>query len=224
MVKILDKSPKFLRDEDKSEGEFYAYVYDHDPTTIYLGSLFWVAGDGLTVDSKIGTLIHEVSHFQDAIGTDDLNGEEYLDFKLSAQGNPILESEIDSEADKESSFIDAYLDVVKLYHQISEKQAREPALYDFIKIVKNACNLEYEIEIRFGHKGDYKDGQWTCCGNVLNESVCRAEENFEDVSSSGRMTAVVRRWIEGTNEMSQDEITRKMEEYSKKRAPNIMSV
>jgi peptidyl-Lys metalloendopeptidase len=50
--------------------KYYAYVYPTQPYTIYLCSVFWTAP--LTgTDSKAGTLIHEMSHFNVVAGTDD---------------------------------------------------------------------------------------------------------------------------------------------------------
>lgn len=49
---------------------YYAYVYPTQPYKIYLCSVFWKAP--LTgTDSKGGTLIHEISHFNVVAGTDD---------------------------------------------------------------------------------------------------------------------------------------------------------
>lgn len=49
----------------------YAYVYPNQPYNIYLCGAFWAAP--LTgTDSKAGTLIHEMSHFNVVAGTDDL--------------------------------------------------------------------------------------------------------------------------------------------------------
>lgn len=50
--------------------KYYAYVYPNQPYTIYLCSVFWPAP--LTgTDSKAGTLIHEMSHFNVVASTDD---------------------------------------------------------------------------------------------------------------------------------------------------------
>jgi len=49
---------------------YYAYVYPNKPYIIYLCKVFWTAP--LTgTDSKAGTLIHEMSHFDLVAGTDD---------------------------------------------------------------------------------------------------------------------------------------------------------
>jgi peptidyl-Lys metalloendopeptidase len=48
----------------------YAYVYPHQPYTIYVCNAFWSAPMAGT-DSKGGTLIHEMSHFTVVAGTDD---------------------------------------------------------------------------------------------------------------------------------------------------------
>lgn len=50
----------------------YAYVYPSDSShTIYLCGSYWNSPTTLEVDSKPGTLIHELSHFDDVAGTDD---------------------------------------------------------------------------------------------------------------------------------------------------------
>ena len=48
----------------------YAYVYANQPYTIYLCGVFWSAPMTGT-DSKAGTLIHEMSHFNVVASTDD---------------------------------------------------------------------------------------------------------------------------------------------------------
>ncbi len=49
---------------------YYAYVYSNQPYKIYLCRVFWTAPMTGT-DSKAGTLIHEMSHFDVVAGTDD---------------------------------------------------------------------------------------------------------------------------------------------------------
>jgi len=49
---------------------YYAYVYPSQPYKIYLCSVFWTAPN-LGTDSKAGTLVHEMSHFNVTAGTDD---------------------------------------------------------------------------------------------------------------------------------------------------------
>jgi peptidyl-Lys metalloendopeptidase len=49
---------------------YYAYVYPNQPYKIYLCRVFWSAPMTGT-DSKAGTLIHEMSHFDVVAGTDD---------------------------------------------------------------------------------------------------------------------------------------------------------
>jgi peptidyl-Lys metalloendopeptidase len=48
----------------------YAYVYANAPYTIYLCNAFWSA-PSLGTDSKAGTLVHEMSHFNVVASTDD---------------------------------------------------------------------------------------------------------------------------------------------------------
>lgn len=49
---------------------YYAYVYPTRPYEIFVCRAFWTAGATGT-DSKAGTLIHEMSHFNAVAGTDD---------------------------------------------------------------------------------------------------------------------------------------------------------
>ncbi len=55
----------------KCRGNYYAYVYPNQPYDIYLCKVFWQAPLSGT-DSKAGTLIHEMSHFNVVAGTDDV--------------------------------------------------------------------------------------------------------------------------------------------------------
>jgi peptidyl-Lys metalloendopeptidase len=49
---------------------YYAYVYPTQPYTIYVCKAFWTAPMSGT-DSKGGTMVHEMSHFNAVAGTDD---------------------------------------------------------------------------------------------------------------------------------------------------------
>ncbi|MEO8276568.1 MAG: M35 family metallo-endopeptidase [Thermoanaerobaculia bacterium] len=49
---------------------YYAYVFPTQPYTIYVCNAFWPA-PATGTDSKAGTLIHEMSHFNVVAGTDD---------------------------------------------------------------------------------------------------------------------------------------------------------
>lgn len=55
----------------KCKQNYYAYVYPDQPYNIYLCKVFWQAPPSGT-DSKAGTLIHEMSHFNIVAGTDDV--------------------------------------------------------------------------------------------------------------------------------------------------------
>ena len=55
----------------KCKQPYYAYVYPNQPYNIYLCKVFWQAPLSGT-DSKAGTLIHEMSHFDVVAGTDDV--------------------------------------------------------------------------------------------------------------------------------------------------------
>eukprot|EP00579_Thalassiosira_antarctica_P000127 CAMPEP_0201868906 /NCGR_PEP_ID=MMETSP0902-20130614/2607_1 /ASSEMBLY_ACC=CAM_ASM_000551 /TAXON_ID=420261 /ORGANISM="Thalassiosira antarctica, Strain CCMP982" /LENGTH=509 /DNA_ID=CAMNT_0048394307 /DNA_START=41 /DNA_END=1571 /DNA_ORIENTATION=+ len=54
----------------KCKKQYYAYVYPSSPYDIYLCRAFWSAGMAGT-DSKLGTVIHEMSHFTVTANTDD---------------------------------------------------------------------------------------------------------------------------------------------------------
>lgn len=54
----------------KCKQNYYAYVYPNQPYNIYLCKVFWQAPLAGT-DSKAGTLIHEMSHFDVVAATDD---------------------------------------------------------------------------------------------------------------------------------------------------------
>jgi peptidyl-Lys metalloendopeptidase len=54
------------------ESGVFAFVYPSDPDhTIYVCDSYWSASVTIDYDSKPGTLIHEMSHFNDVAGTDD---------------------------------------------------------------------------------------------------------------------------------------------------------
>ncbi len=55
----------------------FAFVYADDPEhTIHLGDLFFKAHEGPRgEDSRVGVLVHELTHFTDVLGTDDLEYE-----------------------------------------------------------------------------------------------------------------------------------------------------
>lgn len=50
---------------------YFAYVYPNQPYKVYLCRSFWSA-DELGTDSRAGTIVHELSHFNVVAGTDDV--------------------------------------------------------------------------------------------------------------------------------------------------------
>jgi len=50
---------------------YFAYVYPNQPYKVYLCRAFWNANESGT-DSRAGTIIHELSHFNVVAGTDDI--------------------------------------------------------------------------------------------------------------------------------------------------------
>lgn len=71
---------------DPNYNSYYAYVYSTQPYKIYLCGAFWSAGATGT-DSKAGTLVHEMSHFNVVAGTND-NAYGQTACKKLAQKNP----------------------------------------------------------------------------------------------------------------------------------------
>jgi peptidyl-Lys metalloendopeptidase len=64
----------------------YAYVFANDPYNIHLCNAFWSA-PGVGRDSKAGTIVHEMSHFNVVAGTDD-NAYGHTACKNLARSNP----------------------------------------------------------------------------------------------------------------------------------------
>ncbi|PKI13975.1 M35 family metallo-endopeptidase [Colwellia sp. 12G3] len=50
---------------------YFAYVYPNQPYKVYMCNAFWSANE-LGTDSRAGTIIHELSHFNAVAGTDDV--------------------------------------------------------------------------------------------------------------------------------------------------------
>ncbi|MGA4607323.1 M35 family metallo-endopeptidase [Pseudoalteromonas maricaloris] len=50
---------------------YFAYVYPNQPYKVYLCRAFWSANE-LGTDSRAGTIVHELSHFNAVAGTDDI--------------------------------------------------------------------------------------------------------------------------------------------------------
>jgi peptidyl-Lys metalloendopeptidase len=67
--------------------DFYAMVSPVAPYEIVLGSLFWPADANGFSDSKAGTLVHEVSHFNDVAGTGD-SCSDYMECEALAISDP----------------------------------------------------------------------------------------------------------------------------------------
>ncbi|WP_199609654.1 M35 family metallo-endopeptidase [Flocculibacter collagenilyticus] len=65
----LDNKPKTF--DCSCNQSYYAYVYPSQPYKVYLCRAFWNAPTTGT-DSKAGTIIHELSHFNVVAGTDDI--------------------------------------------------------------------------------------------------------------------------------------------------------
>ncbi len=65
----LDNKPKTF--DCSCNQNYFAYVYPNQPYKIYLCRVFWQAQTTGT-DSKAGTIIHEMSHFNVVAGTDDI--------------------------------------------------------------------------------------------------------------------------------------------------------
>ncbi|XP_074925899.1 uncharacterized protein LOC116823992 [Chelonoidis abingdonii] len=129
--------------EDLTWGNRYAYVYPKSgDKTVYLCPLFWEASTDLGEGSQPGILIHEASHF---LGIRDIT------------------------YSKETISVACRGKLAKL------KVGSEPSVPDLNslgKAVLNANNIEYEFEITLNHKGRYKNGKYSCCGEKAVNSVC----------------------------------------------------
>jgi peptidyl-Lys metalloendopeptidase len=67
----MDQSAGQIKINCGCNQSYYAYVYPTQPYQIYVCRAFWSAPNTGT-DSKAGTLIHEMSHFNAVAGTDDI--------------------------------------------------------------------------------------------------------------------------------------------------------
>ena len=66
----MDKADNTVKINCGCNQSYYAYVYPTRPYEIFVCRAFWSAPNGGT-DSKAGTLVHEMSHFNVVAGTDD---------------------------------------------------------------------------------------------------------------------------------------------------------
>ncbi len=65
----LDNKP--LTFDCSCNQSYFAYVYPNQPYKVYFCKAFWAANETGT-DSRAGTIIHEISHFNAVAGTDDI--------------------------------------------------------------------------------------------------------------------------------------------------------
>ncbi|XP_065417387.1 uncharacterized protein LOC112061527 [Chrysemys picta bellii] len=134
---------KFKEDLTRENNDAYIYSESGDKT-VYLCPEFWKASAYLGEGSQPGTLIHEVSHF---LGIRDINhSKESIHVAFAWRGK-----------------------LAKL------KVGSEPSVPDLNSLAKallNANNIECEFEITLNHKGKYKNGKYTCCGEKAMNSVC----------------------------------------------------
>ncbi|XP_053900529.1 uncharacterized protein LOC128845664 [Malaclemys terrapin pileata] len=129
--------------EDLTRENTYAYVYPKSgDKTMYLCPQFWKASTDLGEGSQPGLLFHEASHF---LGTDDIT------------------------YSKESISVACRGKLAKLK---VGSESSVPDLNSLAKAILNANNIEYEFEITLNHKGRYKNGKYTCCGEKAVNSVC----------------------------------------------------
>ncbi len=108
----FDKIYKALANETISfhcdcNENYYAYVYPDEPYHIYLCNAFWNA-PATGTDSRMGTIIHETSHFYVVTGTDD-----------HAYGQSSCEALADSDPDKAVDNADSH-------EYIAENTPEEP--------------------------------------------------------------------------------------------------
>lgn len=65
----IDNKP--LEFDCSCKKSYFAYVYPNQPYKVYLCNAFWSANEFGT-DSRAGTIVHELSHFNAVAGTDDV--------------------------------------------------------------------------------------------------------------------------------------------------------
>jgi peptidyl-Lys metalloendopeptidase len=65
----IDNKPKTF--DCSCKKSYFAYVYPNQPYKVYLCNAFWSAPEFGT-DSRAGTIVHELSHFDIVAGTDDV--------------------------------------------------------------------------------------------------------------------------------------------------------
>ncbi|MFT5163696.1 MAG: peptidyl-Lys metalloendopeptidase [Alteromonadaceae bacterium] len=65
----LDNKP--LTFDCSCNQSYFAYVYPNQPYKVYFCKAFWAARE-IGTDSRSGTIIHEISHFNAVAGTDDI--------------------------------------------------------------------------------------------------------------------------------------------------------
>ncbi|KAL6474181.1 hypothetical protein MHYP_G00177420 [Metynnis hypsauchen] len=136
----------FKEDTDPEEMETFAYVIPNDKDNIvYLCKKFWSAPDILHIDSKPGTLIHEVSHL---LGTIDVSYE-HLTVELYEDYGTLLGK---SQCIKDVNGKD--------YHREEVFQV-------------NANCLEHEFETIINHEQVYSNERYQCCGETKKNSVCK---------------------------------------------------
>jgi peptidyl-Lys metalloendopeptidase len=68
IASALDSAPMTINCGCKKT--YFAYVFPTQPYTVYVCKAFWTA-PATGTDSKAGTLVHEMSHFNIVAGTDD---------------------------------------------------------------------------------------------------------------------------------------------------------
>ncbi|KAJ8390948.1 hypothetical protein AAFF_G00098680 [Aldrovandia affinis] len=140
----------FKEDEDPEESYTFAYVCPREDSspTVYLCKAFWDAPDHLCIDSKPGTLIHEVSHL---LGTEDV----YYELMV----------------------VELYENYGTLLGRSCCVQGEDGAWHYREEVAQiNANSLEHEFETVLNHNGEYRNGKHSCCGETKKHSVCRWRE------------------------------------------------
>ncbi|KAL7868060.1 hypothetical protein SRHO_G00094440 [Serrasalmus rhombeus] len=136
----------FKEDTDPEMRESFAYVTPSKKDDIvYLCKMFWSAPDILHIDSKPGTLIHEVSHL---LGTIDVSYEHLTVELYEAYGTLLGKSQCVKDINGKGYCREEVFQV-------------------------NANCLEHEFETIINHEQEYSNGRYQCCGETKKNSVCK---------------------------------------------------
>lgn len=137
---------KFMDDSDPGNRDVFAYVIPAlENNVVYLCHLFWNSPDDLRLDSKPGTLIHEVSHL---FGTEDISYDQLT--------------------------VELYENHGTLLGRSNSIQSEDGQIYRPEEVQVNANSLEHEFETTINHQKGFLEGRYACCGEIKRNTVCKS--------------------------------------------------